>query len=477
MRNTSVTLSRRKFLTSCGAVAAAMGPAAGRVGAALSRSSLLIGHGQVDLQPPLGGSMAGYFNDRLASGTLDPIRAQAIYVECGTERGALVSLDLIFLSAPEVAACRAAVARATGIPLRHVWLHATHTHTGPCVPRRFTSDADSIFPGLFPGKADPGWTAALPDRIANAVRAAQSAARPTSAQLAQRQVESLAFYRRFRMKDGTITTNPGRGNPNIAAPVGTVDPTLTVVRFPESRALVLIFGLHPDTLGGTRYSADYPAHLTTRVQEQLGSDWNVLFLNAACGNINHIDVHNPRQGGGPAESVRIGRALGEATLRALDAAEPLTIDTIGFASEVVSSRLRTVPEQEVREAERLLREEPAKSKSFNGMFAPAALVLGKTKDRAQDAEIAALRLGPIGLAAMPGEFFVELAREVQHDSPFHPTRVIGLTNGALGYIPYADAYKEGGYEAGYRSARFEPTTGHRWAQTAVRLLKDLKDRG
>ena len=75
---------------------------------------------------------------------------------------------------------------------------------------------------------------------------------------------------------------------------------------------------------------------------------------------------------------------------------------------------------------------------------------------------------------MPGEIFVELAREVQRNSPFHPTRVIGLTNGALGYIPYADAYKEGAYEAGYRSARFEPGNGHRWAQVAARLLNDLK---
>jgi hypothetical protein len=51
--------------------------------------------------------------------------------------------------------------------------------------------------------------------------------------------------------------------------------------------------------------------------------------------------------------------------------------------------------------------------------------------------------------------------------------VIGLTNGALGYIPDAKAYEDGGYESGYRSARFEPNNGHKWAETAVRLLKAL----
>src|SRR5262245_32090280 len=54
--------------------------------------------------------------------------------------------------------------------------------------------------------------------------------------------------------------------------------------------------------------------------------------------------------------------------------------------------------------------------------------------------IAALRLGSVGFAFMPGEVFVELAREVEAASPLKPTRVIGLTNGAMGYIPTRQAY-------------------------------------
>jgi neutral ceramidase len=436
-------------------------------------SDLAVGYGEADLKAPLGGSMPGYFQDRKATGALDPLMAKAVVLRRGEARGALVALDLIGLGAPEVAACRAAVERATGIPGAHVWVHATHTHTGMMVPRHFTSDAEAIVPDIYVGTVDAEWSAQLPGRVAEAVKAAQAALRTTPAQLGQTRAEGLAFYRRFKMKDGTVKTNPGRGNPDVVAPAGEVDPTLTVLRFPESRALVVIFGVHPDVIGGTLYSADYPAHLASRLRERLGRDWGVLFLNAACGNINHIDVNNPKQGKGPEESARIGRALGDAALRALEKAEPMAVDALAFASQEVASRLRTVPEADVKEAERLLREEPAKARSFNGLFAPAALVLGRTKDREQRAEIATLRLGPMALVGMPGEIFVELAREVQHDSPFDPTRVIGLTNGALGYIPHAAAYAEGGYESGYRSARFEPRTGHRWAETAVRLLKGL----
>jgi hypothetical protein len=434
---------------------------------------LLAGYGQADLAAPLGGSMPGYFVDRKATSFLDPLMAKAVYLERGQTQGALVVLDLVGLGAPEVRACRQAVERACGIDPAHVWVHATHTHTGTMTPRSFTSDAQEIHAEIYVGEVNNDWVAELPGRVAQAVRKAQSAAKAGPVQLAQTRVEKIAFYRRFRMKDGKVVTNAGRGNPDIVKPAGTPDPTLTVLRFPESRTLVAIFGVHPDVIGGTLYSADYPAYLTSTVKERLGNNWNVLFMNAACGNINHIDIYNPSQKKGIAESMRIGGVLGNATVAALKDALPLSVDALGFESRVVPSPLRKVPADDLREAERILKEEPAKARSFNGLFAPAAVILGRTKDREQPAEIAAMRLGPVGLVGMPGEIFVELAREVQHESPFDPTRVIGLTNGALGYIPTAAAYEEGGYESGYRSARFEPQNGHIWAQTAIRLLKGL----
>jgi neutral ceramidase len=439
------------------------------------RLSLSVGYGEADLRAPLGGSMPGYFQDRKATDELDPLMAKAVVLRLGDTQGALVALDLIGLAADEVAACRAAVARATGLTPAHIWIHATHTHTGALVPRRLTSDSESIVPNLYPGIVDRAWVSQLPERVAEAVKSAQTSARESSTELAQTRAQGLAFYRRFQMKDGTVRTNPGRNNPDVVKPAGEVDPTLTVLRFTAAKALVVLFGLHPDVIGGSRYSADYPGHQTARVREHLGQEWNILFLNAACGNINHIDVSNANQRNGPEESTRIGRALGDSVLRALERPEPLMIDRLTFAARTVSSRLRNVPEDELKEAERLLKEDPAKAQSFNGLFAPAAVILGRTKDREQPAEIAALRLGPIGLVGMPGEIFVELAREVQHESPLDPTRVIGLTNGALGYIPHAAAYAEGGYESGYRSARFEARTGHRWAEAAVALLKRMSN--
>ena len=75
---------------------------------------------------------------------------------------------------------------------------------------------------------------------------------------------------------------------------------------------------------------------------------------------------------------------------------------------------------------------------------------------------------------MRENILIRKAREIERGSPFQPTRTIGLTNGAMGYIPHREAYTQGGYEASYQSARYEPENGHRWAAAAVRLLRAMK---
>jgi hypothetical protein len=441
---------------------------------------LKAGYGEADITPPLGGSMPGYFKDRAATGTLDPLRAKVVYLREGDESVALVACDLIGMGAPLVARIRARVKEVAKSPPKHVWVHATHSHTGGMVPRSdgFTSDAETIYPGFYQGKVDEKWVAGLIDKAAKAVaKAAESAAEEKKLTLHAGAEKTAAHYRRYVMKDGSVRTNPGRNNPDVVRPAGEIDPRLHVLRFDSSRILTVIYGLHPDCVGGTKYSADYPHHLTEVLRHALGAEWRVLFLNACCGNINHINVKDEKQKSGPEESKRIGEALALAALEALKKEQSLGTGPLAAATKEVACQLRKPGADDVKQAEELLRvwKETGKGNpfGFNDLYAPAALVLAKTKDRAHTAEVAALRLGSFGLALLPGEVFVELGREVEDGSPLKPTRTIGLTNGSMGYIPTKRAYAEGGYEAGYRSARYEPETGHEWAKTAAALLKEM----
>ena len=435
-----------------------------------------VGYSETDITPPLGGSMPGYFRDRLSTGVLDPLLAKVLVLTKDRTTLAIVALDLIGLQSPEVAQIRKAIQQRSRIPGDHVFVHATHTHTGAQVPYRFTSDADKIYPGLRPGTVNVEWISQLPEKVATAVERAMSNRVPEErTTFGSSREDSIAFYRRFMMKDGTIRTNAGRGNPNIVRPAGEIDPAVSALSFETAKTLLVSYSLHPDCVGGTRYSADYPFHLTQTIRESLGKEWNVIYLNAACGNINHIDVKNVNQRSGHEESRRIGQILGRAALAARENSRKFALDHLKARTTIVQNPLRRVPEEIAKRAEQEIQAGvDVTSRNFNELFSPAAYVLSKTKDRTHPAEVVVFRIGNLGLVGLPAETFVEIARDIRQGSPLAHTLVIGLTGGAMGYMPHSKGFQEGGYEAGYRSARYEPQTPDLWIRAATRLLRSLK---
>jgi neutral ceramidase len=86
----------------------------------------------------------------------------------------------------------------------------------------------------------------------------------------------------------------------------------------------------------------------------------------------------------------------------------------------------------------------------------------------RQAEVQVLRAGPLCLAALPGECFVEYGLDIKRQAPGRAF-VIALANGELqGYISTPDAT---GYEA--RLSLFTPESGARMVEAAVRLMQEL----
>src|SRR5438477_137714 len=92
-------------------------------------------------------------------------------------------------------------------------------------------------------------------------RAAVKVTPPAGVRVAAAREDSVSFIRRYYMKDGTVGWNPGKNNPNILAPVGTIDSDVSIVSFetPAGKPLAAYvnFACHLDTVGGMQFSADY----------------------------------------------------------------------------------------------------------------------------------------------------------------------------------------------------------------------------
>ena len=61
-------------------------------------------------------------------------------------------------------------------------------------------------------------------------------------------------------------------------------------------------------------------------------------------------------------------------------------------------------------------------------------------------KLQALRIGDLGIVAIPCEVFAEIGLEIRKKSPFKHTFVIGLANGYNGYLPTPEQHRLGGYE-------------------------------
>src|SRR5436305_12704438 len=104
----------------------AWGPLAAQAG-----EPLLVGVAEEEITPPKGFPMAGYYHERLATGTKDPLKARAIVFRSGKERAALVVCDLCGIAVDLTTEVRRQASARTNIPERHIVVAATHSHTSP----------------------------------------------------------------------------------------------------------------------------------------------------------------------------------------------------------------------------------------------------------------------------------------------------------------------------------------------------------
>ena len=71
---------------------------------------LQVGMATVDITPPVPARMSGYFVERLATGTRDPLQAKVMVLAQGETRAALVFCDLIGMPSPIADRIRTAAA-------------------------------------------------------------------------------------------------------------------------------------------------------------------------------------------------------------------------------------------------------------------------------------------------------------------------------------------------------------------------------
>jgi hypothetical protein len=394
----------------------------------------------------------------------DELFVKAIAIESGGEELLLVVIDALFVLAAETERIRERIQAFTGITPERIMVSATHTHTGP---------------PIWPGQ-DEAYLAELVRKAADAAILAYRRLRPARIDFASGREAGIAFNRRFRMKDGTVQTNPGYENPQLLEPEGPADPEVFVLRIDDEAgqplAVVTNFACHPDTVGGTEASADYPGSLSRSLKLALGEQTVSLFVPGASGNVNHHDFLRPRTITA-GHHIKMGEILAGEVLRVrenITMPEGEQLMPLGAARSRFPLLYRQATEEEAAEARRTLQRSEARP--IERILAERLLQTMENPVREAEMEIHAFRIGELAVAGLPGELFAELGLRLKAQAPYAGLIVNTLCNGTnTGYVGTREAHANGGYEMRLRNySRNAPGTGELFVDKALELLHQLR---
>ena len=433
------------------------------------------------ITPRLGISINGHFNDRLAKHIHDELHARCLVLNDGQTRLAIVVCDSCMIPREVMDAAKLLIQQRTGIPSENVLISATHTHSGPTCT------------GVFQSEPDAEYQKFLMERIADGVQRAVNQVAPARIAWGVGQEPNQMFNRCWRMKPGTIPPNPFGGtndlvrmnppveSPDLIEPAGLTDPDVSVlaVQSPEGNSVALLatYSLHYVGAPGFDISADYFGAFCNRIEELLGAGrqdppFVAMLANGTSGDINNINFRQKQPAKKPYEQINlVADAVAREAQRVYRSLEFRDWVPLGVAQKEITLGVRRTDETELKRAEEILAKARGRELRGSEEIYARETVLLKDYPKEVPLIIQTMRIGDLGIAAIPCEVFVEIGLEIKARSPFKPTFTIELANGYNGYLPTPEQHKLGGYETWRaRSSYLEVEASPKIFETVIELF-------
>lgn len=440
---------------------------------------LKAGFGRIDITPPFGVSVQGYFEKRIADGILDPLLATAVAFDDGDRRAVVISVDVIGFNQLLMDRIRPLVAQAIGTEKEAVFICCTHTHLGPGLtipekPNTGVEENDAYVDNTFVKK--------LCDV---AVLAVQDLA-PAKLSYTRGEVKDVAFVRRFVMKDGSYRTNPGWQNPDVDHALGTPDEnsSLLIIKRENAPEIGIVgFQVHPDVISGCKLSADFPKFVRD-TYETLIPNSRCMYINGAQGDTNHVDIRlgEDKCRRGYDRSRYMGRKIAMSVIANYELAEPLEGEKVNFGQKSVFTKFNKGRPDQIDEAVRIAKiyEEKGAEAAVPHLTGMARVEVVAEATRIvrlmnypdeKELYVTAVSVGDVVFAGFPGEPFTDIGRAIKSNSKFTLTFPACAANGYEGYYPMLSAYNEGGYEA--RTARYVAGTAEMLIAASTEVVNAL----
>lgn len=401
---------------------------------ATDEPSLRVGFAKAEITPDVKAKpvyIAGYGQNRVATGVHDPLYVRAVVLQSGSSKIAMVSVDVVGLQLPQVDQARAQLSDFT-----YVVVSSTHNHEGP--------DVIGLWgPSLGKSGVDPEYLKLIEKRIVETVHAAEVNRIPANAHFG-------AAKDAFLLRDSRL-------------PI-VYDDELRVIKFEDSIGnaigLLVEWNCHPESMDSKNkeITADFP--FATIAALEKAHNCPVAYFTGTVGGLMTVPGDRIKNAagkilkGGDWELAQVyGEAVAALTDKALKTAEPVLLEPMRVAVRRVYPPLYNPGYRAMRLAGVLPRtgfkatSDPYKK----GDPVPPPRV---DADLVVETEVAILQLGAVAIACIPGEIYPELVHGGYQDpvdpgadfpnAPLEPTvmstldakhkMIFGLANDEVGYI-------------------------------------------
>jgi len=406
-----------------------------------SADVLRAGVARIDITPDEPVTLSGYASRKdLSTGVHDPLSARVAAFESSGKRLVLVSTDLIGFYDGTAEDFRKAILAKLNLQPAELFLTGIHTHSAPTLT-------------LDKGKGHENnlkYTESLRDKLIKVVAEALDSMAPVG-------VGTGIGYCPVGSNRREVSLD-GSGWPKDEAiklgrnPYGPTDKQVLVAKIAKADGTVVAvlfdYATHSTALGPQNYviSGDVLGLAEQFVEKILAPGVIAPGFAGACGDIDPwyriLPQFNTESGWIP-EPVLLGTLLGEEVVHVYhDIKETNAAGKIGCAFITMA-----LPRKPTDNAD------------------------DKTESQTASLNITAGRVGDIGFIGFGCEMCTEIGMAIKAASPFKHTFVITHCNGAAGYLPTKDMYKEGGYEV--RSSPFLPQAAEMVIKQSLKMLYQL----
>jgi hypothetical protein len=243
--------------------------------------------------------MAGFGNDRQATGYHDQLWARGVVVDGAGGRVAIVTLDLVGYFNAEVETIRSLVDPTAGID--YVVVSSTHEHEGP--------DTIGIWgPDETTSGVDYGYLDFVNQSVADCINDAAANLQPVRIKFATTDGEGLSLGidpedDGFGVADSRVLVDDDLIAPATAGRI--IDPRLSIMQITEDRhpfrplVTLVNFASHPESLGSdnTLITSDFPHYARQRIEENGGGE--AIWVSGDVGVLQgplRLDVEDPDTG-------------------------------------------------------------------------------------------------------------------------------------------------------------------------------------